>query len=456
MAKIKSKWICQNCGYETAGYLGKCPDCSSWGSIVEEVIDAKVAQMTFKDDNSDPPQLLNEIVVDEKTRFSSKMAEFDRVLGGGFVKGSLILIAGDPGIGKSTLLLQSSGNLASAGLKVLYVSAEESSSQIKLRAQRLNVQSDNLFIYSQTNLEQINEQVKSIKPDILIIDSIQAIFSQNISSSPGSVSQVRECGNVLMTIAKSLGITTITVGHVTKDGTVAGPKVLEHMVDAVIYFEGDRYKSYRILRSMKNRFGNTQEIGIFSMETQGLIEVSNPSELFLDSRSENTTPGTVVISTNEGSRPLLVEIQALVGNTSYPSPRRVATGIEYNRMLQILAVLEKRVGLNLSKHDVYLNVIGGIDIKETAADLGIALAVATCFRDVVVSPDTVIIGEIGLSGDIRSVNNIERRILEAEKLGFKKVVIPKSNLPLKNKFENIEIIAVSRLIEAITVSIQKD
>lgn len=453
--KVKSKWICQNCGYETSGYLGKCPDCSSWGSLVEEIT-SKVPtreNASISETGIVAPQLLKDISLDESVRYSTGMAEFDNVLGGGLVMGSLVLIGGDPGIGKSTISLQASGILAKNGLKTFYVSAEESAKQIKLRAERLNVDSENLFILSENNIEEIQRSINSLKPDILIVDSIQAVYSPNITSSPGSVSQVRECCGILMNIAKSQGITVLVIGHVTKDGMIAGPKVLEHMVDTVLYFEGDRYKSYRLLRTIKNRFGSTSETGVFSMESTGLVEVSNPSELFLSERSNAIVPGSVVIASSEGSRPILIELQALVGSTPYPSPRRVATGIEYNRVLQILAVLEKRVGLNLSKQDVYVNAVGGIEIAEPSADLGIALAVATCARNVTVDPEIVIIGEIGLSGEIRSVSNIEAKINEAAKLGFKKVLAPKSNLPLKGSFNNIEVIGVSRLLEAITASI---
>ena len=455
MAKIKTKWVCQNCGYETTGYLGKCPDCSGWGTLVEEKLQITAGKKTCLVSNTvqSSPQQLKHITIDESIRFSTGLEEFDRVLGGGLVQGSLVLIGGDPGIGKSTIVLQSCGTLANRNLKVLYVSAEESARQLKLRANRLDVKADELYIYAETNIEDIQSKINELHPDIVIIDSIQAVYYPGISSSPGSVSQVRECCNVLMTIAKTSQIAVIVVGHVTKDGMIAGPKVLEHMVDTVLYFEGERYKSYRLLRTIKNRFGSTNEVGVFNMEDSGLVEVTNPSELFLSERCESITPGSVVIATNEGSRPLLVEIQALVGPSSYASPRRVATGIEYNRVLQILAVLERRVGLNLSKHDVYVNVIGGINIQEPAADLGIALAVATCARNVIVDPETVIIGEIGLSGEIRTVRQLEPRINEAAKLGFKKAVVPKSSLPLKNPSKNIEIVGVSRLIEAITNSI---
>lgn len=454
MAKVKTKWVCQNCGYETAKYIGKCPDCGNWGTLVEEV-ELKTAPTTQSVviDNS-PVCLINEIEITESIKVPSGFEELDRVLGGGLVQGSLVLLAGDPGIGKSTLVLQTAGNICSQGKKLLYVCAEESGSQVKLRAQRLNVNSDNLYVYSQTNLEAVINQIDSLKPEILVIDSIQSIYTTNITSSSGSVSQIRECTNALMDIAKNKNITVIVIGHVTKDGNIAGPKVLEHMVDTVIYFEGDKYKSQRLLRSIKNRFGSTNEIGVFNMVENGLEEVTNPSELFMKERTDNATPGSVIIATNEGTRALLVEVQALVGTTSYPSPRRVSTGVEFNRLLQIIAVLEKRIGLNLSKHDVYVNVIGGIEIDEPAADLGIALAIATCYRDVVVDSDCVIIGEISLSGEIRNVSNLEKRIYEAQKLGFKKAIIPKLSKKLSDNFE-IEIVQSARLMDAITACVSR-
>ena len=454
MAKVKTKWICQNCGYETAKSLGKCPECGSWASFVEEMVETASPRSTIPLDDI-KPCLIDEITIDRSIRVSTGIEEFDRVLGGGLVQGSLVLLAGDPGIGKSTILLQTSKSVCSGGKKILYVSAEESASQIKLRAERLGVKSDSLYIYSQTNFDLIKHQVEEMAPDMLVIDSIQAVYSQNISSSPGSVSQIRECTNILMDIAKNKNITVVVIGHVTKDGNIAGPKVLEHMVDTVIYFEGDRYKSYRLLRCMKNRFGTTNEVGVFNMCDDGLHEISNPSELFLNERTKSITPGSVVIATNEGTRPVLIEIQALVGTTPYPSPRRVSNGIDYNRLLMILAVVEKRIGLNLSKQDVYVNVIGGLEIDEPAADLGVALAVATCARDVIVSPDSVIVGEIGLSGEIRSVNNLEKRIKEAEKLGFRKIIVPKSNKIKKEEFKDIEIVPVERLMDAITACVYK-
>lgn len=454
MTKTKSKWKCQNCGYETVKYIGKCPDCGEWGTFLEEFQPNQAKILTKIIDNSEPACPINEVKINSSIRFSTGLSEFDRTLGGGLVQGSLTLLAGDPGIGKSTILLQTSNAIAKSQ-KVLYVSAEESSSQVKLRAERLKANTPNLLVYSQTNFELIKNQVEDVKPKVLIIDSIQSVYTQNISSSPGSISQIRECTNELMALAKSKNITIVIVGHVTKDGTIAGPKVLEHMVDTVIYFEGDRYKSYRILRPIKNRFGSTSEVGIFNMQDNGLEEVLNPSELFLHEREKNITSGNVIIAAKEGTRPILIELQALVGQTPYPSPRRVVNGIDYNRLLQILAVLEKRIGLNLSKLDVYVNVIGGIDIDEPAADLGIALAVTTCARDVIVSPDTVIIGEIGLSGEVRNVNNIENRVKESEKLGFKKAIVPAAS-NLSQKDFSIEIIPVNRLMDAISACVYKE
>lgn len=456
MAKVKTKYVCQQCGYETARYMGKCPECGSWESFTEEIVSKTTAfSSSVIPDSSMPPMLIKDITIGEEIRISTNISEFDRVLGGGLVQGSLVLLAGDPGIGKSTLLLQTGGELSKQGKKILYISAEESASQVKLRSDRLQTNSDNLYIYAQTNFELIKKQILEQHPDVVIVDSIQAIFSSEIQSSAGSVSQIRECCNELMYLAKTENITMIVIGHVTKEGNIAGPKVLEHMVDTVIQFEGDKYKSYRMLRAAKNRFGNTSEVGIFEMVSKGLKEVTNPSELFLKEYNQSQAAGSVIIVTNEGTRPMLVEIQALVGTTPYPAPRRVTNGVDFSRVLQILAVLEKRVGLNLSKQDVYVNVIGGIDIQEPAADLGIALAVATCARDVVVDAHTAIVGEIGLSGEIRAVNHIEKRIREVSKLGFKKIIIPESN-ELDEEFKNIEIIKVKRIIDAISACLTKE
>ena len=450
MAKVKSKYVCQNCGYESAGYLGRCPDCGSWSSFVEESISVEkntlIEELVLQD--TYPPQKLSDIELNTEIRTPTNISEFDRVLGGGIVKGSLVLIAGDPGIGKSTILLQTSGEICKTNKKVLYISAEESASQVKLRAERLGVKSDNLYIYAQTNFELIKKHILDLKPELVIVNSIQAIYTSKIQSSAGSVPQIRECCNSLMNIAKTENVSIFVIGHVTKEGNIAGPKVLEHMVDTVIHFEGDKYKTYRILRSIKNRFGNTSEVGIFEMCSDGLREIINPNEVFLKEYNQTQAPGSTIIVTNEGTRPLLVEIQALVGTTPYPAPRRVANGLDVSRVLQILAVLEKRVGLNLSKQDVYVNVIGGIEVSEPAADVGIAMSIITCVRDVILDSQTALVGEIGLAGEIRAVNNIEKRINEAHKLGFKKIIIPDSN-EIQEKFDGIEIIKVKRIIDAL-------
>jgi len=456
MAKIKTKWTCQSCGYEAPKYMGKCPECGSWGSFTEELInnETPISKIAASCLTESKVYKINEIKSEEKARLKTGFDEFDRVLGGGAVSGSVILIAGDPGIGKSTLVLQTAKTIAKEGKKVLYICAEESSTQVKLRAERLNVNSENIFVYSQTDIENIKKEIKNIKPDFLIIDSIQAVFDREITSSAGSVSQIRECTNVFTEIAKAENITTVIIGHVTKDGSIAGPRVLEHMTDVVLNFEGDKYKTYRILRSIKNRFGCTNEIGIFNMAENGLCEITNPCEIFLSERSGAITPGSTIIAASEGSRILTAEIQALVSTTNYPAPRRVANGADYNRLLQILAVIEKRIGLKFNNSDVYVNITGGIEIDEPAADLGIALAIITCARDVIVSPDTVLVGEIGLAGEIRKVNNIEKRIAEAQKLGFKRILVPKGNLGTSSNFE-IEIVETEKIADAITCCIQR-
>lgn len=466
MAKTKTKWVCQSCGYESFSYLGRCPDCNNFATFCEEVVQEATVAKTNSTSvilNVDlSAKKIKDIENDEKIRFKTDMQEFDRVLGGGFVAGSLVLLAGDPGIGKSTLILQTCKNLCSKKenkdpICALYICAEESPQQVKLRAQRLGVDAENLYVTNQNCLEEVIKQIDEIKPDFLVVDSIQAVYSSQITSSSGSVSQIRECTNILMHIAKQKNITTVIIGHVTKEGNIAGPKVLEHMVDCVINFEGDRYKSYRILRSIKNRFGTTSEVGVFNMEDDGLNEVLNPSELFLNP-SDTSSCGCSIIATLEGTRVLLLEIQALTGSTPYPNPRRVARGIEYNRLLQILAVLEKRVGLNLSKQDVYINVIGGIDIIEPAADLGVALAVLSCARDIPLKNKTVMIGEIGLSGEIRATDNLEKRLKEAQKLGFEYAIIPKVNKNIAQKIEKLQIktIQVTKLTDAIIQAFKQD
>ena len=465
MAKVKSKWVCQNCGYETVSYLGRCPECGQFGTFVEETTTIVNLNSSSKPSNIINSETkiskINEITLDEKTRFKSGIDELDRVLGGGFVQGSLILLAGDPGIGKSTLVLQTTKNiceikLKDEKLKVLYVCAEESPMQVKLRAKRLGVAPDELYLTNQICIDEIINQIDKINPDFLIVDSIQSVFCSSVMSGAGSVSQIRECTNVIARIAKQKNITTIIIGHVTKEGNIAGPKVLEHMVDCVINFEGDKYKQYRILRCIKNRFGAISEVGVFKMEDDGLIEVNSPSQILME-QPEGAT-GSAVVATLEGSRIFLHEIQALVGSTNYTNPRRVAVGIEYNRLLQILAVLEKKVGLNLSKQDVYVNVVGGIDIIEPSYDLALAIAIISSIRDIPINHTTIIIGEVGLLGEIRYVDNIERRLKEASKLGFKKAIIPKVSDKIYQKINNldIEIKQVSKLTDAIIQALKQD
>lgn len=465
MAKIKTKWVCQNCGYETVSYLGKCPECSQFGTFVEEV-----TSIAPKNDLSKPSNAIladtkiskiKEIELDEKVRFKTNIEELNRVLGGGFVQGSLCLLAGDPGIGKSTLVLQTTKSICeieqnNQKLKVLYICAEESPLQVKLRAKRLEVEPENLYLTNQTCIDEVLAQIDIIQPDFLIVDSIQSVFCANVVSSAGSVSQIRECTNVLMRIAKQKNITTIIIGHVTKEGNIAGPKVLEHMVDCVINFEGDKYKQYRILRCIKNRFGAISEVGVFKMEDNGLVEINSPSQMLLE--QHNNASGSAVVATLEGSRIFLHEIQALVGSTNYTNPRRVAVGLEYNRLLQVLAVLEKKVGLNLSKQDVYVNVVGGIDIVEPSYDLALALSIISSIRDIPIRPDTIIIGEVGLLGEIRYVDNIEQRLKEAQKLGFKRAVIPTLNQKTSTKLSklDLEIKQVSKLTDAIIQGLKQD
>lgn len=463
MAKVKTKWVCQSCGYETVSYLGKCPECGQFATFLEETVQNNI--LNSKPSNTvleeSKVQKLNEIVLDNQTRFKTNIDELDRVLGGGFVQGSLILLAGDPGIGKSTLVLQTTKSLCKIkkdnnNLKVLYVCAEESPTQVKLRAKRLDVEPDNLFLTNQICIDEVVKLIDDIKPDFLIVDSIQSVFCANINSSTGSVSQIRECTNVLMRIAKQKNITTIIIGHVTKEGNIAGPKVLEHMVDCVINFEGDKYKQYRILRCIKNRFGTISEVGVFKMEDEGLVEVNSPSQMLME--ETHNASGSAIVATLEGSRIFLHEIQALVGSTNYTNPRRVAVGLEYNRLLQILAVLEKKVGLNLSKQDVYVNAVGGIDIIEPSYDLALALSVISSIRDIPIRKDVIIIGEIGLLGEIRRVDNIERRLKEASKLGFKKAIIPKVSDTILNKIKNlnIEIKQTEKLTDAIIQGLKQD
>lgn len=444
MAKAKTLFVCQECGYESTKWLGKCPACNQWNTFVEEFQTPKHALKTSLYAN---PQLLTDINVSQEERYKTGIEELDRVLGGGIVQGSLVLIGGDPGIGKSTLLLQVCRTIDHR-YKILYVSGEESVKQIKMRADRLGINSNNIYIISETDLDIITSVIENLKPDFVIVDSIQTVYRNDIASAPGSVSQVREATAKLMNIAKTLNIAILIISHVTKEGAIAGPRVLEHMVDTVLYFEGERHLSFRILRTVKNRFGSTNEIGIFEMKDTGLAEVTNPSTLFLSGRPENI-PGSVIIAIMEGTRPMLVEVQALVTQSSFGMPRRMATGIDYNRVMMLMAVLEKRVGMYLQNYDSYVNVIGGIRILETAADLGVVLAIASSFRNLPVDSQTVILGEVGLAGEVRSISHLEKRIIEAQKLGFKTCIVPKANTKGLKKIKDINVIGINSVEEAL-------
>ncbi len=451
--KNKTVFFCSDCGNETAKWYGKCPACGAWNTLVEETVlqpakgSAKKQSVVLTDINK--PTKLKDIQTEKEIRKSTGLTELDRVLGGGLVTGSLILIGGDPGIGKSTLLLQICDSLAEGG-SVLYVSGEESERQLKMRAQRLDIHSDALSIVSQVNMDAVLQNIDELSPSFVIIDSIQTMYAPELSAAPGSVSQVREVTMTLMRKAKEYGITILVVGHVTKDGGIAGPKVLEHMVDCVLYFEGERHQNYRILRGVKNRFGSTNEIGVFEMRENGLIQVENPSVALLEGRPKNVA-GTAVICAMEGSRPLLAEIQSLVATTTFAVPRRSANGVDHNRVSMLLAVLEKRVGMNLSTQDAYVNVVGGIRIDEPAADLGIICSIASGFRNFVIPENTALIGEVGLTGELRSVNHIEKRIAEIEKLGFEKCILPKNNqAALKNFKTMVELLYAGSVIEALS------
>ncbi len=452
--KTKVVFTCQTCGNQSPKWLGKCPDCNSWNSFVEE--DYSACPSKTKERISlykDAPVLLKDVQVKEALRIKTEISELDRVLGGGIVAGSVVLIGGDPGVGKSTISLQISNQLVKQGKSVLYVSGEESVAQTKLRAGRLDKVSDgNLFIVNQTDLSLIGEYIKKIKPDLVIIDSIQVIFDPSISSSPGSVSQVRECSGILTQIAKTTGASVFIIGHVTKDGSIAGPRVLEHIVDTVLYFEGDRFSIYRILRAVKNRFGSTNEIGVFEMDGSGLKEVKNPSEIFLSERPKDVS-GSVVIPIIEGSRPLLVEIQALVTKSGFGYARRRSQGFDYNRLSLLIAVLEKRIGLHLEAEDVFVNVAGGIKVEDPAADLAVAMAVSSAFQEKKMPTDLVVLGEVGLAGEIRSISQISLRVNEAQKLGFKHCILPVSNFKnLEYNKKSIELSAVSTLKEALDIA----
>lgn len=452
MAKAKiTAFFCKECGYESAKWLGQCPACRQWNTFVEELTGKKDSVSgKLKPLKKAAPSYLSEISVEEKDRVSTGYRELDRVLGGGVVGGSLVLVGGDPGIGKSTLLLQVCRNLAAGGQKVLYISGEESLKQIKLRANRIGTVEGELLFLCETSLDVISETIGEGKPDIVIIDSIQTMFREEVASAPGSVSQVRESTNLLMQIAKGDGITIFIVGHVTKEGVVAGPRVLEHMVDTVLYFEGDRHASYRILRGVKNRFGSTNEIGVFEMREQGLVEVENPSEFMLDGRPKGAS-GAVVACAMEGTRPILLEVQALVTQSNLGIPRRTAAGTDYNRVNLLMAVLEKRCRYEMGRYDAYVNIAGGMKMNEPALDLAIVMALVSSLKDRPVDEKTIVFGEVGLSGEVRAVSMAEQRVNEAVKLGFEACILPQICLDKMKKQGKIRLIGVRNVREAIAV-----
>lgn len=449
MPKAKTIFFCQNCGFESSKWMGQCPTCKEWNSFAEEpqASTKKTAAGNVRKDTPQP-KTLSEIEMNQAARMSTGMGELDRVLGGGIVQGSLVLVGGDPGIGKSTLLLQVCQNLSDAGKKVLYISGEESLQQIRLRAERMGSFTEHLLILCETDLQAVRETITRLQPQVVVIDSIQTMYNESVSSAPGSVSQVRESTGVLMQIAKTQNITVFIVGHVTKEGVVAGPRVLEHMVDTVLYFEGDRYASYRVLRGVKNRFGSTNEIGVFEMRTSGLAEVANPSEYMLEGKPENAS-GSIVACTMEGTRPVLLEVQALVCQSSLAFPRRTADGTDLNRVNLLMAVLEKRAGLSVSSCDAYINIAGGIRMNEPALDLGIVLAVASSMKDTPIDEKTIAFGEVGLSGEIRSVTMPEQRVREAKKLGFDTVILPMSCMKQAARVDGIHLTGVRNVREAI-------
>lgn len=447
MAKVKSVYICSECGYESPKWYGKCPSCGEWNTMNEEIKEtAKQNASVARAVSYAPPVSIREISTTDEIRYKTGSSELDRVMGGGIVKGSLILLGGDPGIGKSTILLQICEHLGRE-LYILYVSGEESKRQLKLRADRLGVNSDNLYILTQTDVEMVCETIRQDKPDIVMIDSIQTMSLTELNSSPGSVTQVRECTNYLMRTAKSMDIPMIVVGHVNKEGSIAGPKVLEHIVDAVLHFEGDKQMSYRILRAVKNRYGSTNEIGVFEMTDKGLNEVDNPSLMLISGRPKNVS-GTCIACAMEGTRPILAEIQALATATGFGNPRRMSTGFDYNRMNLIIAVLEKRAGYYFSNTDAYVNVIGGLRLDETAVDLAVAMALVSSLKDVPIADDAIAFGEIGLAGEIRSVNHAQQRVNEAVRLGFKKIIVPAHNAKDITTSSDAQVIPVKNVRQA--------
>ncbi len=452
----KTVYFCQECGYESAKWMGQCPGCKAWNTFVEETVSAKKnpSGNLKSSEKRQNPVILKDISLSEDERQTTQIRELDRVLGGGIVPGSLVLVGGDPGIGKSTLLLQVCRNLAENQVTVLYISGEESLRQIKLRANRIGDFNDKMQLLCETNLEVIREVIERKKPDVVVIDSIQTMFHEDVSSAPGSVSQVRESTNILMQIAKGMGISVFIVGHVTKEGNVAEPRVLEHMVDTVLYFEGDRHASYRVLRAVKNRFGSTNEIGVFEMCNTGLEEVKNPSEYMLNGRPEDAS-GSVVACSMEGTRPILVEIQALVCQSNFGIPRRTAVGTDFNRVNLLMAVLEKKVGIHLGTSDAYVNIAGGMKMTEPAIDLGICLAIVSSCKDVVIPDKVMVFGEVGLSGEIRAVSMAGQRVQEAKKLGFETVMLPEVCKSSVGKPEGINLVYVSQIRDAISYIMRK-
>ena len=450
MAKGKNNvFFCQECGYESSKWVGQCPACKAWNTMVEEIVDKK-SSVTHRQITEVQVAKLNDVQSSSEKRMDTHIEELNRVLGGGIVPGSLVLVGGDPGIGKSTLLLQTCKSLSDQKIAVLYISGEESLQQIKMRADRIGIFSDEMTLLCETNLDLIQGVIEERKPQVVVIDSIQTMFRENVNSAPGSVSQVREATSVLMRLAKEQGIAIFVVGHVTEEGTVAGPRVLEHMVDTVLYFEGDRYASYRILRAVKNRFGSTNEIGVFEMCQSGLREVPNPSEYMLDGKPKNAS-GSIVVCTMEGTRPLLVEIQALVCHSAFGMPRRTAAGVDYNRVNLLMAVLEKNVGVRLADQDAYINIAGGMKVSEPATDLGLVLAIISSFRNRPIAEDMICFGEVGLSGEVRSVNMVEQRIAEAHKLGFKQCILPKVCMKNIQKPDGMLLKGVENVREALEI-----
>jgi len=449
MSKLRSKYVCSECGYESSGWLGKCPSCLSWNTLIEEVAENRASSNSQAYAGRLPEIIsLSDVETSDAVRIKTGSSEFDRVLGGGIVPASLILVGGDPGIGKSTLILQVCSHIAGYG-RVFYVSGEESAAQIKLRAKRLGVEKSNVYLIAETSFEKIEAIADKEKPDFLVIDSIQTVYTERLSSAPGSVGQVRDITAQLLRISKSRGITVFIVGHVTKEGALAGPRVLEHMVDTVLYFEGDRHQDFRILRAVKNRFGSTNEIGIFEMTSGGLTDVLNPSGRMIQDKIHDQ-PGSAIAGIIEGTRPMLVEVQALVCPTSYGMPRRQATGMDYNRLAMLLAVLEKKVGMQLSLFDAYINVAGGFKLIEPASDLGVVLAIASSFKNVPLDSSTIVFGEVGLTGEVRSVVQMEKRIMEGHRLGFRRCIVPRQSRDLPSELRNnMDIVEVSTVEEAL-------